>query len=158
MQKYSSQVEQGKLEAINALHSETGLRLISEYEKLEIKSLRTAFAHPAARREIESALGGITERLSLCHLQKRDALAAEDVGDLESRLAWEVHKVLGIMAILINEQEADITEMNALIDMISAIDRDFFLFAGREIEDVLAGRASVATLQAALDRYLEKTV
>ena len=56
-------------------------------------------------------------------------------------LTGQIQKVLAIMAILINEQEADIGSMNDLIDIISIMDRNFFAYASVEIEDVLEGRS-----------------
>jgi len=98
MNKHETHINQSSLEAADALHGATAQRLLDAQEKLNV---RMAFSGPACRRRPRVNIEAfVPERRAL-------APVGEDAG-LEDRLHHQIQKILAIMAILINEREADI--------------------------------------------------
>jgi hypothetical protein len=115
---------QENLAAVNHLHANTALRLRGK------AGARAAFA------------------VAQCGTQLRYLTAAEEA-ELHSQLDARVQKILGIMAVMINDAEADLAAMNDLIEIIRFIDDRLFDFA--------AERCPRRTIEALLTSYLEKT-
>jgi hypothetical protein len=121
-------IQQDKLASVNAMHSQTSLRLISARDRIEGKSARAAMLHPAFRSKL-STLDTLMGGLPMRNPDANSMLTAEEEADLCAQLDASVQKILAIIALMINDTEADIAGMNDLMAIINAMSRDFFDFS-----------------------------
>jgi hypothetical protein len=148
-------VQQDRLAAVNAVHSDTAMRLIEARDRMEGKSARAAFSRPASRASLcllDNMLGEMPMRNPSAHASLTD----EDEADLRAQLDARVQKILGIMAIMINDAEADIAAMNDLLDIIRVMDRDFFDYANDP--ETAAGKEPRQLVEEFVFYYLKKYV
>lgn len=117
-----------RLAAVNAVHSETAMRLVEARDRTEGKCASAAFKHPASRASLSllnNMIGDMPVFNSASHIEFTPAMEAA----LKAQLDARVQAVLAIIAVMINDASAEIAEMEALLDIIRAMDREFFDFA-----------------------------
>ena len=123
---YAREIE-SRLVEVHALREKTALHLLNEHERIVSKGMRTAFTHPASRASMSILINKLEEMpvMPAANL----SFSPEEEAELRSELDVQIQKVLGIMAVLINEGDAEIASMNDMLDTIRVMDETFFDFA-----------------------------
>ena len=114
-----------KLTACAGLHSMTATRLARVHDRLRGKGLWAAALHPARHAPLAAMQG----RLSA--IPAVPSVGEEDM-QLESAMAESVQKVLAIMAIIINDMQADLRRMEDMIAIVGEMDEAFFDLAAED--------------------------
>jgi hypothetical protein len=117
-----------RLAAVNAVRSETAMRLTEARDRTEGKCARAAFMHSAYRSSL-SLLDNMVGDLPVFNPDDRIELSREQQDILKNELDARVQKTLAIIALMINQGETDINEMESLISLIRSMDEVFFDFA-----------------------------
>ncbi|MDD9900562.1 MAG: hypothetical protein OXT65_06250 [Alphaproteobacteria bacterium] len=116
-------IDSSRLDATAAMHGQMAARVVSAKERVMARTRSVAAVKPSFRPHM-AILG---DKIAAMHVPSAaPTLTAQEEAALESALACETEKIFAIIAFMISEMEGEMGHMQDLLDLINALDADFF--------------------------------
>lgn len=137
MTNNSTAMIQEKVNSVQAVHGQKTAQLGAAAASLQSKIDRCGTESQGidALRGRLAGVAGYSPSFRGMFIEFNRSVEGENEAGLTARMEKVTKKMLAIMAIIIREMESDISVMSDLLDMISALDQEFFLYAQQGIRN-----------------------